>query len=355
MMGSDIKESVVENFCDKTTIHGFHEFRTSGSICFKILWVLIIIVGSLLTCYQVYSVLVNFKQNPTKTLILPLHDQVPKYPPVQICYPHWIYWVNWTKILEIKLDPETLLYAMSLLMPSYSSKQFNVSQVEKSFNEMVLPSLNLSHIMDFYLYISNDLPYNIMRRSAKQFKRGFNEQWYTEFCYTVTSNAPKSEGTVLRLTFASKNLESADEFMSKFNFSEEFRYATRWAYFYSTDGTDAGVDVNTTVIAPFFIYPLNNDYDFLTVDVSTYYHFDVHLTANVYRWQNNDNKPCFELESSFQKSSPTCMHNCFSSDKFSSPYCGLTFVNNVVYDDNNSIYSPLPNMSYDHCSSIFSS
>lgn len=146
----------VHKFADFTTIHGFRELYYAKSYFWKFIWFIIIITAVALSVYQLYNTIVSALEQPTSSVIQPL-DQDTEYPPLKICYLHWMYWVNWNLVYKLGFDRRTLLYAASFLTDIVSDQSFNFTQAKMDF-ETTMKKNNFETITQFYSAVSATTP-----------------------------------------------------------------------------------------------------------------------------------------------------------------------------------------------------
>lgn len=122
----------IQKFSDDTTLHGFKELYYSKSLIWKIIWLVVILAAIVVSVIQVYQSVNTAAENPTTTIIQPLTEDV-LYPPIKICYLHWMYWVNWSSVTSLGFDRNSALYGMSFLSDIVSETAFNVSEAKLKF------------------------------------------------------------------------------------------------------------------------------------------------------------------------------------------------------------------------------
>lgn len=144
---------ILQRFCDDTSMHGFKELFYAKSFFWLSLWTILVGGAVAVTSYQIYGSIQQFLDQPTITLIQPATKEDMIYPSLKICYPHWLYWIDWQKAYDMNFTRESILFGMSYLTDIYSSKRFNVTEAKNAFIlNMKLNKLNT--IREFYRSIS---------------------------------------------------------------------------------------------------------------------------------------------------------------------------------------------------------
>lgn len=181
----------VQKFSDYTTMHGFREFYYAKSALWKIIWFLIIIGAVALSVYQLYNTIGTALQQPTTTIIQPLDDEI-EYPPLKVCYLHWMYWVNWDLVTKIGFSRETTLYAMSFLGDVISDQPLNLTKTKADFQNLMQKN-DFTTLTQFYRAISNPTPPGITAKDLSWTNwTKLIEPTYNRFCYIASKEMIKN-------------------------------------------------------------------------------------------------------------------------------------------------------------------
>lgn len=148
--------SVMQNFADKTTMHGFFELYYAKSFVWKTIWLLAVVGALGITTYQITNVVLASREFQTKTVINQL-DGDPVYERMRICYKHWLHWVDWNRSLSYGFDKYSTLYGLAYMADIISETEFNVTEAEARFKE-TMERNGWSTLMQFYSSIANPTP-----------------------------------------------------------------------------------------------------------------------------------------------------------------------------------------------------
>lgn len=154
--GSKIKNGF-QKFCDFSSMHGFTELYYAKSVFWQLFWVISIGIAIGMTAYQVSGAIEQYTDQSSTTVIQPAKQSEIVYPPLKMCYTHWIYWVDWQKGYSMQFSKESILYGLSFLTSIYSMNWFNVSEAESNFTEAFLAN-NMITMSSFYMSIAKFAP-----------------------------------------------------------------------------------------------------------------------------------------------------------------------------------------------------
>lgn len=151
-------ETGFENFADATSFHGYNELYHAKTRFWRYTWLIIVAGAFAITIYQVYSSVLTYMSQGGITTILPVEQGQLIYPPLDVCYIHWITWIDWGKALSLNFTKETLLYSLSYITePVFSSTIFNIEETkEKMLRTFALN--NITSLSEVYKDIAKSFP-----------------------------------------------------------------------------------------------------------------------------------------------------------------------------------------------------
>lgn len=142
-----------QKFCNGTSMHGFTELYYAKSKFWFLLWFIAIATAIGLTIHQVINSIDNYMDQGTTTSMQLATTEDLIYPTLQICYPHWTAWVNFTKALEMKFTKESVFYGLSYISVIYSSENFDVGKAKSDFLKTMKYN-NIETLDNFYRSIA---------------------------------------------------------------------------------------------------------------------------------------------------------------------------------------------------------
>lgn len=330
-----------QKFCDDTTIHGFKELFHARSYFFKFFWLVMILGGSYMTFCQSYQVIRQFQDEPTTTVIKKF-DGIPRYPPMLICYPHWIYWVDIEKVIQFGINRETFLYGMSFLRISYSNKYFDVSKAKEDFFKF-LKEKNFANLTSFYLAIVRESPMGFSFTGEINFKVQFNEWFSTELCYSFVAAldepfVTQTDGQIVLDMHFTNVFENefrhfvTDEELGIY-FYDSFLYEADDVVVSAEDLNDGNSSENETV---FGIQPMLyvDGTDNQLIPDSTYFEYFIKIKADTYQWKSSKQKPCSYSKRTYMTSAAKyCRRACETSLLVKHAGAEKLFVDDVTSDN----------------------
>lgn len=184
--------STFKHFSDNTTLHGFRDLHYSKSFVWKFIWLCAIVSTVGVSAYQLYSTALNYLEKPTVTLIQPLASKA-EYPPLTICYVHWLLWVDWERGTKLGFDKPSILYGMSFLSEIVSETTFDVSEAKLNFIS-VMKRNGFTKMGHFYTAVSSPSPPGIkvqyLEADAVKWEK-FVDPVYSRLCYRFSDTLIK--------------------------------------------------------------------------------------------------------------------------------------------------------------------
>lgn len=203
------------NFAERSNVHGVHEACSGKNWVFRIMWIILLCISLGISIWQISNVISDYINHPTKIQIQIFDEAVPYYPPLVICYPHWMLWVDEKKATKLGLDRNSILYGMSYLSPVYSKRQFNVTRAKANFFQF-LHNNSIKNFQDFYLNIAKDDPPFFMLFTTD-----------TRFKFQKVIMAPRFEDLSMCYTLSSENVTNLLDQQLQYNTDASSRAAPR--------------------------------------------------------------------------------------------------------------------------------
>lgn len=275
----------IEKFCNDTTMHGFKELYYTNSICIRITWILLIVSALGTATYQITNAVQQYQDHPTTTVIQPL-DYSPRYTPVQICYLHWIYWVDWEKALGLGFTKESVLYALSFLTSIYSTTTFDMGKAKEQFTK-TMEQRKLANLTEFYFAIAKDEPPGfISAEGLGNFTKKFHEYWSNEMCYLAFPKSLVSQylTSINRQTVSMVYNGNYTRSRDHVNLAEYSHYM-----FAFLDSQIKSVDLEAHILPP--AVAVDGRFDDVLVSLDIYVYL-IKVQMSVQKWKNTEQKPC---------------------------------------------------------------
>uniref|UniRef100_A0A915IKN6 Uncharacterized protein n=1 Tax=Romanomermis culicivorax TaxID=13658 RepID=A0A915IKN6_ROMCU len=146
-----------KKLADRTSIHGVYEIYYAKSTFWTYAWIFIVGGSFLVTSYQMYQAVLQYWDQASLTDILPVKQGQALYPPVSLCYQHWIYWVDWAKVSRLGFTKAAALYGLSYINTVISSNFFDIDQAKQDF-KTTMKKKNMQTISQFYTSVAIDRP-----------------------------------------------------------------------------------------------------------------------------------------------------------------------------------------------------
>lgn len=103
-----------QQFADGTSMHGFTEFYYAKSTIWQCFWLITILAAIAVTIFQVAEAVSQYLNQKTTTSVQVATSEDIIYPPLRLCYPHWLYWFDWNKATEMNFTYNRIIWALSL-------------------------------------------------------------------------------------------------------------------------------------------------------------------------------------------------------------------------------------------------
>lgn len=180
----------IQDFSDNTTMHGFFELYYTKSVIWKILWFSAIALAIGMTTYQIGHFAEIYLNGPTTTNAQTLSID-PIYPSLQLCYTHFVYWLDWNRARKLGFDKPAMLFGLSYFNDVFSEDQFNITEAEKNF-KLVMEKNGWSKLAEMFIDISYPNPPGISVNSmdSTTWRREIN-YFHGMFCYVATHTTIK--------------------------------------------------------------------------------------------------------------------------------------------------------------------
>lgn len=278
-----------KKFCDESTMHGFRELFYARSNIFKVFWVLVIICGSALTCFQIYLVVDNYYENPTKTQITLLPDKKQmKYPTYSIKYKHWCDWINLTKVDEMKFDLQTFLYTTAYFNPLYTTLPMDHSFAVKNLKQIMTDN-NITNMYDLALELATKKPMGIY--STEFYYPYFDNDGQANYAVNLKT-AELSDSTYETKFYLFPNIATSQfnkQFKKVFNYSMVDEYRLYKRHLLGDNELNESLLSSTTIE----YNPIGGKSSFENVDVLRI-KYKFYVRATMYNWKPTSEKQCDE-------------------------------------------------------------
>lgn len=302
-------------FCDGTGLHGFIEMYYAKSLFWTITWVVVVIGAWVVTIVQVRNALIQFTQESSITQIIPL-DVSLMYPPMSMCYIHWIYWVDWKKAFKLNMTKETVLFSMSFMTEIFSPNVFNVTEANENLTR-IMSENNIASLTALYKNISRnfpmilgengDMPVFIEEPLFFTMKEILykDSEWY--LCYTVSgeeilkiledkkksSTSFRTGGNKLNFSMQDPNYSLYSDYIGydEYNFYMAYWLCRKSHYFILTLSDFTKNYTQFTLPIKLYMDAYSTNFEVISTD-NDFYVFD--MTPTVHRWKDTRQSPCLE-------------------------------------------------------------
>lgn len=309
-----------QKFASGTSIHGFSDLYHAKTRMSTFVWTIIVIGAFAVTSYQMYTTIGQFLQQPTNIVILPAEEGDILYPPLRMCYIHWLFWVDWDRALSsLNTTKDVLMFGLNYINVIYSSEKFDLTEAHGKFMRLMKEN-QFTTMSQFYEYIARDVPIkadNNLSSYFNKFEILYKDPNYL-FCYTMSEtqifkyfadNVNESKEKIITFTTFD---ETYQNFRNYVTISEFNRYSRRWVEVKSMYKIEPGFEEEnfTDFAPPILIYP--NAYNKKSIDVFTENDvYTIYLQGSARTMKNKTRKPCVEGRASTQ-SNDTCLQRCLS-------------------------------------------
>lgn len=151
-------ETGMRNFSDATSFHGFNELYHAKTKFWKFIWFIIVTAAMTMTVYQVYGAVLTYMGQSSITIITPVEKGGLIYPPLDVCYLHWMTWVDYKKATRLNFTKKALLYSFTYITnPTFSYEIFDVHQARtEMLNAMTMN--NITTLSQLYRMVARPFP-----------------------------------------------------------------------------------------------------------------------------------------------------------------------------------------------------
>lgn len=314
-------KSGFQRFCDFTSMHGFTELFHAKALFWTLFWVVSIGLALGMTVFQVYQAIQQYMTQSSSTIVQSVENDEIIYPPLKLCYTHWIDWVDFQKGYSLQFSKASLLYGLSFLTNIYTTTWFNMSEAKANFTS-TLQMNNISTLSDFYKSIARFAPLRLIGPEEEFF--GFNysitggpyfshmefmtyQMGSLLFCHVQTGEEVMSYITNSKsssvyttnaniLTFA-LNDENYFTFYDDINRREYNSYMAEWIqektpqYWIFDDDYEHASHDYTGFNAPMIMFPdgYSNVGIKMAPEVDEYF---ITIKASAHRWKNTQKAKC---------------------------------------------------------------
>lgn len=314
-------------FSDDTNVTGFKEMYYAKSKFFQIVWLILIIFGISFTLYQCWFTINEYLDSPTNTVIQQLRE-IPKYPPLHLCYSHWMFWVDWNKVTsqDLNLDRESFLHAMSLSKTIFVDKPLeNFTKAKENFESMMI-SKQYHNLSSFYLSIARDYPIGItfeQEYNSTNFSVKFHDYYGSNLCYVMSIDLDRVDKKKRGDKSITLQFDLDYNIQAGFITELEMNYYQRAAFAAQSDSKQKlQLFGNESAI---FVAPMidtDGTGNFVLPDPN-YFQYVLRLKGTVYRWISSDDQPCTnEYGTDFSgKHVKICQRTCDIMNKWNNIPC----------------------------------
>lgn len=309
-------------FSKGTSVHGFSQLHETKSVFWTAFWTVTIVGALFMTTYQMSEAIRQYIDQPTSTVILTADESEILYPPIRLCYMHWLFWVDWSKAMDtLEMSKDVILFGLSYMHQIQTTvPNFNVSNVQKKFVQFMNRN-NLKTVSQFYKLIARKVPIiaeNNLTHYFDKIEIIFKKPSYYLFCYTMSQEQVRKY--FYDLSFETKSggklisFSTLDETYSKLKHvvtrDEYNRVMTRWIQRKSMYNIcdSSSVQDFTNFAPPVLLYP--NAYNTKAVDVfseNDVYSISMQISARSLK--NSGKTPCLERYQSVA-CNQTCKFSC---------------------------------------------
>lgn len=327
----------LNTFSDRSSVHGIYEAYSAKNWGWRIIWLTLLTTSLSITLYQIYNTISDFIANPTKIQIQILEHNEPYYPPLIICYPHWLLWVDEKKAMKLGLDKNTILYSISYLSPIYSKTEFDINSSRVEFFKF-LANNNVKHFQDYYLAIAKDTPpfFRLFTTAQFTFQKVMISKRFNDLamCYTLTVEnitnllsqqqylnseaGSRAAPRTLNLGFTDRVYPYPNQILDK-DERNAYIIATLRNIYGAQSGLNETALANMDLIWPPRFSADGNEVHTATQTFTTgVYRYVIKLGGKVFRWMNSTHKPCVNMKAHvqyYEECMVSCMHEIYSSMK----------------------------------------
>lgn len=319
-------------FCDGTGLHGFIELYYAKAAFWTVTWTVIVIGAMVVTVFLLRNAVEQYIQSGSITEIIPL-DSTLLYPPLSICYTHWIYWVDWEKAAALKMTKETVLFSMSFMTEVFSPTVFNVSETKENLtkimndNEIVsLTALykNISRNFPMIIGTNGEIPYLLNDPLFFKTKKIMYKDGSLLLCYIVSGEEilkilqeqkknqsnTRSSASVFNFSMLDPNYSFYKKYIQydEYNYNMAFWLCKNTNYWVITLKDFSQNYTGYTLPIKLFINAYDSFFSYIETD-SDFYTFT--MTPTVHRWKSTRQKPCLVGQATIS-SDEECEEKCLA-------------------------------------------
>lgn len=328
-----------QNFCDGTSMHGFTELYYAKNLFWVLIWLLTIVAAIAASIYQVYGAFYQFIEEKTTANILPATKEDILYPPMKICFPHWLHWVDFEKGYNMNFTKEGILYGLSYLTEIYSEHEINVTEAKNNFFE----GMKMNKINTFSkFFIAVSLNSSILTTSDFEGSMEFvlDDFFFPDIqlCHIQTEEDVATAISKKRMVFSKlaaqpwnlkyfkilvKSLAASSNYISKHEYA---KYMETWLNESTEDST--AIKDFSTIILPTLIYPNSYDSSNPIILSPKDGRIFVSIKASINKWKSSKNIPCDKVGGQFITNNKTCKDKCIIETFLKKD--GLVYVGNSI-------------------------
>lgn len=319
-----------KRFCYGTSIHGFLDLYTAKQLFWTSFWFIILVAAFGMTVYQVSKATNQFIYQTTSTKLETVTKDDLLYPPLKVCFCHWMYWIDWEQASSKNFTKESLLYAMSYLGNVYSSKKFDENKARLEFFEIARKN-NFTKFSPLIKAIEIKSPFVDNENESKIFTSElyYGNDWYLLNCYTVPGEQIVKH--IYGNEWPSKLIQSYTATQSVFKFSiadvsfetvKKFLTLHEYGY-YIADWHDRFIEnfknfENVTL--PWLIMPNGYNPGDASVIQYDYDYVEVKIVGSVKKWKQTSSYRCTN-KFKMIKPNNSCIDRCVSQYNFDTTVC----------------------------------
>lgn len=341
-MGDSKERSLKESFkrfADNTSMHGFLDVYYAKSWFWIIFWTIAIFGSFAMTAYQIIQAVDQFIHQSGTTVIAAAQKEELVFPPIRLCFVHWIYWVDWKKAIALNFTKESVIFAMSYFTHGFSSTVFDLNQAKNEYLQS-LHLNNLSTLSEFYSAVARDPPLSKDDKFVQYFQK-------TEivfklpnilFCYIIpetkmyeiileqNSGSSITDGIELKFSVVDVDYKQMKEYITVEEYSH---HIALWLNSYSVHqlGADQFHKDLTSFVLPMYLFPNGFSKDSVQI-FSDNDEYVVRFSVSAHRWKYSATSPCVtKMKSVFPND--TCFYTCTS--KFITSSCKCPFIDSAAF------------------------
>lgn len=326
-----------KQFCTETTMHGFREMHETNSKIVKLFWMVVLLIGTTMTSYQIYIVVNDFSANPTVTQVILLPQEVEvQYPKISFTFKHFVEWINLTKVYQLNFDLNSFLYTVSYFCKVHTRLYINVTDANEKLKKIMIQN-GITSLYDLGLKISVDHLKQIQKQ--QKFTKLFTSDGVLGFILNTIAGETNSSwlAQISHYSYYKIRVKTFSNFeFSLFNkqFLKYYNYSLSDEYrnFYSYVAKYYDYTLKNPLSSfPFNVNPSESFDGIFSVDVSQS-NYEFRLKGTYFNWHISRNKNCkfvsnFDLE---------CVSQCWNEYRLASvTNCQLYFVPNKLTETEN--------------------